>query len=69
MTRLLDVMEDYLEWKGYSYLRLDGSTVGSERGALIQNFNSPQSEAFIFLLRYTWHFNLFSSASYVEAMR
>lgn len=51
MTRLLDVMEDYLEWKGYKYLRLDGSTGGSERGALIQDFNAPQSEAFIFLLR------------------
>lgn len=50
MTRLLDVMEDYLEWKGYKYLRLDGSTGGSERGALIQDFNAPQSEAFIFLL-------------------
>jgi SNF2 family DNA or RNA helicase len=50
MTRLLDVMEDYLEWKGYRYLRLDGSTGGSERGALIEEFNSPQSDAFLFLL-------------------
>lgn len=51
MTRLLDVMEDYLEWKGYRYLRLDGSTGGGERGALIEDFNAPQSDAFIFLLR------------------
>lgn len=51
MTRLLDVMEDYLELRNYRYLRLDGSTGGSERGALIDKFNAPESEAFIFLLR------------------
>ncbi|KAJ7527479.1 hypothetical protein O6H91_16G056700 [Diphasiastrum complanatum] len=50
MTRLLDVMEDYLAWKGYRYLRLDGHTSGSERGTLIEQFNAPDSEAFLFLL-------------------
>ncbi|BBN10806.1 hypothetical protein Mp_5g06580 [Marchantia polymorpha subsp. ruderalis] len=50
MTRLLDVMEDYLIWRNYRYLRLDGGTGGTERGALIEKFNAPQSEAFIFLL-------------------
>ncbi|XP_062233157.1 chromatin structure-remodeling complex protein SYD-like isoform X2 [Phragmites australis] len=50
MTRLLDVMEDYLIWKKYKYLRLDGHTSGHERGALIDKFNDPNSPAFIFLL-------------------
>uniref|UniRef100_A0A0D3GEZ7 Chromatin structure-remodeling complex protein SYD n=1 Tax=Oryza barthii TaxID=65489 RepID=A0A0D3GEZ7_9ORYZ len=50
MTRLLDVMEDYLVWKKYKYLRLDGHTSGQERGALIDKFNNPNSQAFIFLL-------------------
>ncbi|OEL37669.1 Chromatin structure-remodeling complex protein SYD, partial [Dichanthelium oligosanthes] len=50
MTRLLDVMEDYLLWKKYKYLRLDGHTSGHERGALIDKFNAPNSQAFIFLL-------------------
>ncbi|KAM0895530.1 hypothetical protein ACQ4PT_023792 [Festuca glaucescens] len=50
MTRLLDVMEDYLVWKKYKYLRLDGHTSGHERGALIDKFNDPNSPAFIFLL-------------------
>ncbi|XP_052198184.1 chromatin structure-remodeling complex protein SYD isoform X2 [Diospyros lotus] len=50
MTRLLDVMEDYLCWKQYRYLRLDGHTSGGERGALIENFNQPGSPFFIFLL-------------------
>ncbi|GMP88119.1 hypothetical protein CsSME_00040216 [Camellia sinensis var. sinensis] len=50
MTRLLDVMEDYLCWKQYRYLRLDGHTSGGDRGALIDNFNQPGSPFFIFLL-------------------
>ncbi|CAI9106540.1 OLC1v1005724C1 [Oldenlandia corymbosa var. corymbosa] len=50
MTRLLDVMEDYLCWKQYKYLRLDGHTSGGDRGALIDQFNRPGSPFFIFLL-------------------
>ncbi|GAQ90018.1 putative SNF2 family N-terminal domain containing protein [Klebsormidium nitens] len=50
MTRLLDVMEDYLVQKGYGYLRLDGSTGGADRGTLIEQFNAPDSSDFIFLL-------------------
>ncbi|GAB4851223.1 hypothetical protein Ancab_030519 [Ancistrocladus abbreviatus] len=50
MTRLLDVMEEYLLWKQYRYLRLDGHTSGHERGALIEQFNRPDSPFFIFLL-------------------
>ncbi|XP_068659426.1 chromatin structure-remodeling complex protein SYD-like [Aristolochia californica] len=50
MTRLLDVMEEYLSWKRYKYLRLDGHTSGNDRGALIEEFNRSDSPAFIFLL-------------------
>ncbi|XP_078434053.1 uncharacterized protein LOC144705318 [Wolffia australiana] len=50
MTRLLDVMEEYLQWKHYRYLRLDGHTSGGDRGALIEEFNRPDSSTFIFLL-------------------
>ncbi|XP_021727762.1 chromatin structure-remodeling complex protein SYD-like isoform X8 [Chenopodium quinoa] len=50
MTRLLDVMEEYLVWKQYRYLRLDGQTSGLDRGALIEQFNRPESPYFIFLL-------------------
>lgn len=52
MTRLLDVMEEYLLWKHYKYLRLDGHTSGNDRGALIDEFNRPNSQYFIFLLRF-----------------
>ncbi|KAE8660118.1 P-loop containing nucleoside triphosphate hydrolases superfamily protein isoform 3 [Hibiscus syriacus] len=50
MTRLLDVMEDYLTFKQYRYLRLDGHTSGNDRGALIEKFNQQGSDFFIFLL-------------------
>ncbi|KAM5569108.1 hypothetical protein ABKV19_016562 [Rosa sericea] len=50
MTRLLDVMEEYLSFKQYRYLRLDGHTSGGDRGSLIDNFNKPDSPFFIFLL-------------------
>ncbi|KAG7018651.1 Chromatin structure-remodeling complex protein SYD, partial [Cucurbita argyrosperma subsp. argyrosperma] len=50
MTRLLDVMEEYLHWKQYRYLRLDGHTSGGDRGALIESFNQQNSPYFIFLL-------------------
>ncbi|CAJ2634406.1 unnamed protein product [Trifolium pratense] len=50
MTRLLDVMEEYLTSKQYRYLRLDGHTSGGDRGALIDLFNNPDSPYFIFLL-------------------
>ncbi|CAL5198820.1 unnamed protein product [Lathyrus oleraceus] len=50
MTRLLDVMEEYLTSKQYRYLRLDGHTSGGDRGALIDLFNKPDSPYFIFLL-------------------
>ncbi|XP_021808623.1 chromatin structure-remodeling complex protein SYD isoform X1 [Prunus avium] len=50
MTRLLDVMEEYLNCKQYRYLRLDGHTSGGDRGTLIDMFNKPDSPFFIFLL-------------------
>ncbi|KAJ3669555.1 hypothetical protein LUZ60_011505 [Juncus effusus] len=50
MTRLLDILEDYLMYRGYKYCRIDGNTGGEERDASIEDFNKPGSEKFIFLL-------------------
>lgn len=50
MTRLMDILEDYLEWHGYKFLRLDGTTKTEERGTLLQKFNAPESPYFMFLL-------------------
>jgi superfamily II DNA/RNA helicase len=50
MTRLMDILGDYLEWHGYKFLRLDGTTKTEERGTLLQKFNAPDSPFFMFLL-------------------
>ena len=43
-------MEDYCNWKGYKYCRLDGQTPHEDRIAQIDEFNREGSEKFIFLL-------------------
>jgi SWI/SNF-related matrix-associated actin-dependent regulator of chromatin subfamily A member 5 len=50
MTRLLDILEDYLMYRGYQYCRIDGNTGGDERDASIEAYNKPGSEKFVFLL-------------------
>ncbi|GBG79414.1 hypothetical protein CBR_g29561 [Chara braunii] len=50
MTRLMDVLEDYLEMRGFRYLRLDGNTKTEDRGVLLKKFNAPDSPYFMFLL-------------------
>ena len=39
MTALMNVMEEYFQFRGYKYLRLDGSTKADDRGTLLQDFN------------------------------
>ncbi|KAF1744797.1 hypothetical protein MXB_4553 [Myxobolus squamalis] len=50
MTRLLDIIEDYLIFRKYGYCRLDGSTPHDIRTQNIAEFNSPDSTKFIFIL-------------------
>ncbi|XP_067935531.1 chromodomain-helicase-DNA-binding protein 1-like isoform X2 [Watersipora subatra] len=49
MTRMLDILQDYLHYRGYTYERLDGSMRGEERFVAIKNFNSTK-QTFVFLL-------------------
>ncbi|KAK4794121.1 hypothetical protein SAY86_012115 [Trapa natans] len=50
MTRLLDIMEEYLQWRRLVYRRIDGMTSLEDRESAIVDFNSPDSDCFIFLL-------------------
>ncbi|PIA44562.1 hypothetical protein AQUCO_01700274v1 [Aquilegia coerulea] len=50
MTRLLDILEDYLMFRGHRYCRIDGQTGGEDRDASIEAFNQPGSDKFVFLL-------------------
>jgi ATP-dependent DNA helicase len=57
MTRVLDVLEDYLELRGMgnsetetNYCRIDGSTKSDDRARQIAAYNAPSSSIFVFLL-------------------
>src|ERR1044072_2690622 len=50
MTTIMTIMEDYLNWRGYHFLRLDGSTKADDRSSLLKEFNDQNSPYFIFLL-------------------
>lgn len=41
MTRLLDVLEEYLDWRGFPHLRLDGGTGAQDRADAVNRFNDP----------------------------
>ncbi|KAE8699765.1 ATP-dependent helicase BRM [Hibiscus syriacus] len=49
MTKLLDILEEYLQWRRLVYRRIDGTTSLEDRESAIVDFNSPDSECFIFL--------------------
>ncbi|WVZ55040.1 hypothetical protein U9M48_005757 [Paspalum notatum var. saurae] len=60
MTQTLDILQDFLELRNYTYERLDGSVRAEERFAAIRNFSSQstkvlmrddnQSGAFVFMI-------------------
>ncbi|XP_054288773.1 chromodomain-helicase-DNA-binding protein Mi-2 homolog isoform X2 [Macrosteles quadrilineatus] len=50
MTKMLDILEDYLEGEGYKYERIDGSITGTLRQEAIDRFNAPGAQQFCFLL-------------------
>ncbi|KAI9677451.1 MAG: hypothetical protein M1817_006405 [Caeruleum heppii] len=50
MTAIMNIMEDYMRFRGTKYLRLDGTTKSDDRSDLLRMFNAKDSEYFIFLL-------------------
>lgn len=50
MTRMLDILEDYMHYRNYQYCRIDGNTSGEDRENQIDSFNAPGSQQFCFLL-------------------
>ena len=44
MTRLLDILEDYLTFKKYKYNRIDGDTSMELRDEQIESFTQKDSE-------------------------
>ncbi|XP_016893522.1 chromodomain-helicase-DNA-binding protein 4 isoform X2 [Cynoglossus semilaevis] len=50
MTKMLDLLEDFLENEGYKYERIDGGVTGNMRQEAIDRFNAPGAPQFAFLL-------------------
>ncbi|XP_047315769.1 ATP-dependent helicase BRM-like [Impatiens glandulifera] len=50
MTKLLDILEEYLQWRQLVFRRIDGTTSLEDRESAIVDFNSPDTDCFIFLL-------------------
>ncbi|KAF7227295.1 transcript variant X1 [Nothobranchius furzeri] len=49
-TQTLDLLQDLCVHMGYTFCRLDGHTPTSQRQRLVDSFNSPYSQNFLFLL-------------------
>ena len=50
MTKVMDIMEDFLKMMGWKYLRLDGGTKTEERASYVQLFNAKDSDIRVFIL-------------------
>ncbi|KIK14402.1 hypothetical protein PISMIDRAFT_688007 [Pisolithus microcarpus 441] len=50
MTKVMDIMEDFLKMMKWKYFRLDGSTKTDERAVFVQQFNAENSDIHVFIL-------------------
>ncbi|KAF2568751.1 hypothetical protein F2Q68_00026230 [Brassica cretica] len=49
MTKMLNILEDYMNYRKYKYLRLDGSSTIMDRRDMVRDFQQ-RSDVFVFLL-------------------
>ncbi|KAL4879527.1 SNF2 family N-terminal domain-containing protein [Aspergillus karnatakaensis] len=50
MVKMLDILGDYMEFRGYTYQRLDGTIPSAARRLAIEHYNAPDSSDFAFIL-------------------
>lgn len=50
MTKVMDIMEDFMKMQGWQYFRLDGGTKTEERAHYVQAFNAKDSPIQVFIL-------------------
>jgi SNF2 family DNA or RNA helicase len=49
-VKMLNLVEDFLNWRGWKHERLDGSTAARNRQQAIDRFSKPGSDRFVFML-------------------
>lgn len=47
---MLDILEDYMNWRGHEYRRLDGNTAYEDRASGIDDFNAENSSVFVYII-------------------
>ena len=50
MTKVMDIMEDFLKMMNWKYLRLDGGTKTEDRAGHVAQFNAKDSDIKVFIL-------------------
>ncbi|KAL9580649.1 MAG: hypothetical protein Q9212_004368 [Teloschistes hypoglaucus] len=50
MVKMLDILQDYMKYRGYQFQRLDGTIPSAQRTQAMEHFNKPDSPDFCFLL-------------------
>ena len=50
MKKILDLLAEYLAWRQWKYVRLDGTTRSEERGQVVDQFMDKDADNWIFLL-------------------
>ena len=49
-TLTLDVVQEYLAYRGHAFLRMDGSTNKIQRELDLRDYNAPHSSYFVYLI-------------------
>jgi SNF2 family DNA or RNA helicase len=47
---MLDIIEDYLQYRKYSYERVDGAITGKKRQSAIDRYSAAEAQSFVMLL-------------------
>jgi SNF2 family DNA or RNA helicase len=50
MTKMIDILEDFMNLRKYTFFRLDGASNIADRRDMVNDFQKPQSKVFVFLL-------------------
>lgn len=71
MTKMLDLLEDFLEHEGYKYERIDGGITGNMRQEAIDRFNGKRRVSFLqavnLLVVWSWAWYIYPNPSTQEA--
>lgn len=50
MTKMIDILEDFMNLRKYTFFRLDGASNIADRRDMVNDFQKPSSKVFVFLL-------------------